>query len=203
MSSLLRYTKQASGPDTKFFDLFTPAYVNGTLQTLPIPFIVTNQTLDINIAQDIDIQNFVTSGTDPVSDVSFLVKNMGGFEPINSLGPNMITWLRYWIGAIEDPFVSPVVPYTGPLNIYINPVMMKIQVAEPGIAGTNHVPLGRDEVVRYTNLPPTSSEYVGGEFINDYYSSWVFKTPLTIQYISPIILPGLPRYITLRSEFSE
>lgn len=195
MSSVLRFYGQIAKPPTKFFDILTGSYseniiVNG--YDLPIPFTVTNQVLDININQSTDVESFVNNGDSPNTTVSFQGKVIGGASPVHSFGSNMTHWLNKRIQSIEGLPSE----YSGPLSLYIRPLMTKVQLASPAYGES---PLNDEAVYGVTSEPPTGPEYIGGGVTNDYFSAWVFKTPMTVQYLQS---PGVYKYITLTSQFS-
>lgn len=195
MSSVLRFYPRIPGPATKFFDILSPGYTENVIVAgydLPIPFIVNNQVLDINIKQSTDVENFVNGGDTPGNAINFQGKVMGGASLIKSFGPSMTTWLRNRI-TNEEGLAS---QYTGPLNLYVQPFMTRIQIAAPA-QGVS--PLNDEAVYGITTEAPTSPEYVGGDVTNDFFACWVFRTPMTVQYIDAT---GTPKYLTMTSQFS-
>jgi hypothetical protein len=196
MSSVLSYYPPIVGPPTKFFDILTGGYddnyvIPGDVYSLPIPFIVVNQVLDININQSPDVVSFITNGDTPITAVSFQGKAMGGLNLVMSLGPNIITWLRNYITNSESLGSQ----YDGPLSLYIKPVMTKIQLAVPsqGVSALND-----ESVFGVTDEAPVSDEYIGGAPNDLFFTAWIFKKPMTIQYN----LSGVMKYITMTSQFS-
>jgi hypothetical protein len=116
---------------------------------------------------------------------------MGGASLVKSFGPNMTTYLRNLIDQ-EESLGS---PYSGPLVLYIRPFMTRVQVAQPGISAFNDV-----SVFGFSTQAPTQTEFIGGNSEGFYLTAWVFKTPMTVQYIAPA---GTPKYITFTTQFSE
>ena len=195
MTSLLRSFATTHKLPTKFVDIITPSYDENIIVSnhyLPIPFTTTNGVLDINVNQSSDIQSFVNNGTTPNESPNTQVKLMGGTVIISSLGPNMVSWVRKLI-EVEESLGG---AYTGPLNIYIKPVMTKIQCPVPS---QQDGALKDDDVWGITTEAPTSDDYIGGDSTNNFFTSFVFKTPLTIQY--EITGVGY-KYFTLTSQFS-
>jgi hypothetical protein len=112
---------------------------------------------------------------------------MGGRRLVTSLGPNFTTYLRKRIQEIDSLGSA----YSGEISIYINAVMSKIQLAQPGqLQG-----LTFENVYGVNNYPPTSDEYIGGEISNSYYTSWVFYKPLTLRFVSSYSPTGY-KYMT-------
>jgi len=200
MSSVLSGFATAYKLPTKFSALITPSYEDNSIVTgedidMPIPFTVVNGVLNINVNQSADIQAFVNSGTEPLSRANIQAKSFGGEKPVTSLGPDMVTYLRNWINQIESIGSA----YTGPLVTYIQPLMTKVQIVNPSFAVSNSGAFERDRSWGITTEPPVSSEYIGGKAANNYYTAWIFKTPLTVQYTAG---SGF-KYITFTTQFAE
>lgn len=200
MSSVQSAYATIHKPPTKFSSLITPSYddaviVTGQTIRLPIPFTVVNQVLDINVDQSSDIQTVVTNGTAPDDQSSLQGKAFGGASLIISFGANMTTYLRNWINNIESLGAA----YTGPLVLYIQPFMTKVQMANPSFGITASGAFRRDRSWGITTQPPISGEYIGGSPANNYFTAWIFKTPITIQYE----VAGGYKYITMTSQFAE
>ena len=198
MSSVLKAYAQIQKTPTKFFAMITPSYEDDTFDTsgvnvnLPIPFTVVNQVLDINVNQSSEIQAFVINGNEPIDQSGIQARALGGTSLVKSFGPNMITYLRNWIANVEGA------AYTGPLVLYIRPVMTKVQTPPPAFA-TNDAPFQSNESWGITTQAPVSEDYIGGGPTNNYLTAWVFKTPMTIQYEAA---SGY-KYITMTTQFSE
>lgn len=201
MSSIQSSFKKIDKPPTKFSALITPSYddtaiVSGESMRTPIPFTVVNQVLDINVNQSADIATFVNAGTAPEDQASIQGKAFGGASLVNSFGPNMITYLRNWIDQIETLGAA----YTGPLVIYIQPLMTRVQLANPNFAiNDDSGAFRRDRSWGITTEAPVSGEYIGGGSADNYFTAWIFKTPLTVQYVGS---SGF-KYITMTSQFAE
>ena len=185
---------------TKFSSLITPSYADSVIVTgatinMPIPFTVANQVLDINVAQSADIQTFVTNGNNPIDQSGIQGKLFGGAKIITSFGPNMTTYLRNWINTIETLGTA----YTGPLVLYVQPVMSRVQLANPVFA-ISDAPFESNESWGVTTEAPTGTEYTGGGTTNNFFTTFVFKTPMTIRYVTAA---GGFKYITMTSQFSE
>lgn len=195
MSSVISGFPSISNPPSKFFDVLTPGYGEDVIfpeVSMPIPFVVTNQVLDINVNQSTDVQAFVTNGSSPGNAISPQAKIMGGATLVKSFGPNMTEWLRNRINVAE----SLGAPYSGSLVLYVRPYMTKIQMVS--LAQINGA-LGSEDVYGITIEPPTNTEYIGGDINNNFFTTWVFKTPLTVQYF---LEDGSARYLTMTSQFS-
>jgi hypothetical protein len=191
MSSVQSAFAKTSKPPTKFAALLTPSYTDGGID-MPIPFTVVNQVLDINVNQSSAIQTFVNAGTEPGQETKVQGKAFGGASLVTSFGTNMTTYLRNWIEEEEGD------AYTGPLVLYIQPLMTKVQLANPSLA----IPNGAFETDRswgITTEAPVSNEFIGGGPTNNYFTAWIFKTPMTVQYVTT---SGF-KYINMTSQFTE
>ena len=200
MSSVQSAYATIHKPPTKVSSLITPSYDDAVIVTgesirLPIPFTVVNQVLDINVDQSSDIQTVVTNGTAPDDHSSLQGKAFGGASLIISFGANMTTYLRNWINNIESLGAA----YTGPLVLYIQPFMTKVQMADPSFGIISSGAFRRDRSWGITTHPPISGEYIGGSPANNFFTAWIFKTPMTIQYE----VAGGYKYITMTSQFAE
>ena len=201
MSSVQSAYVRLDRPPTKFFALITPSYddtviVSGESIRLPIPFTVVNQELDINVNQSSVIQTIVNDGTAPQDQSSLQAKVFGGASLIKSFGPNMVTYLRNWINVLESLGAA----YTGSLVLYIQPLMTKVQMANPSFGVNDSTgAFRRDRSWGITTQPPVSGEYIGGGPNDSFFTAWVFKTPMTIQYQ----VAGGYKYITMTTQFAE
>jgi hypothetical protein len=191
MSSILR-TVASPVKDSKFDNISTPCYFDNDLdEDVPIPFTVINGVLDIAITNS-SVEDFVNNGSSPDDDTEYQAKKMGGSRLVSSFGPNFNTYLRKRIQIINGLGSA----YDGELTIVVNPVMTKVQLAQPGqVLG-----LTFENVYGVTDYPPTSDEYVGGNETNKYFTSWVFVKPLTVRFVSSSSATGY-RYLTLSTHY--
>lgn len=201
MSSVRSAYATIDKPPTKFSALITPSYTDSVIVTgenidMPIPFTVVNQVLDINVSQSSVIQAFVNAGTAPEDYANIQGKAFGGAKVITSFGPNMTTYLRNWIDSIESIGSA----YAGPLVLYIQPVMTRVQLVNPVFAIENEGAFERDRSWGITTEAPTGTEYTGGGTLNNFFTTFIFKTPMAVQYVAP---GGGFKYITMTSQFSE
>lgn len=178
--------------NSKFENLYTPSYYDSSLdRSVAIPFTVVNGVLDIAITNP-SVQTFINNGDQPNDDGNnkYQAKPMGGRRLITSFGPNFTTYLRNRVTAIDtlDP------AYSGELTIFVNPVMTKIQLAQPQeVQGLEY-----ERVYGVNEQPPTSDEYIGGGDSNNFFTAWIFHKPLTVRFVSSASTTGY-KYITLNS----
>ena len=192
MSSILRKLA-VSSKDNKFDNISTPTYTEVSLNenSVPIPFTVNNGVLDIALTTS-SVETFVNDGNVPDDDTEFQAKQMGGRRLVTSIGPNFNTYLRNRIQNIDELGSA----YSDTLTIVVNPVMTKIQLAQPGqVEG-----LTFENVYGVDDYPPTSDEYVGGNASNEYFTSWVFFKPLTVRFVSSNSATGY-KYMTFSTHY--
>ncbi len=192
MTSISRTFSQNVRQTTKFHAFITPTYENALGDETPIPFTVVNQVLDINVSENAQIAAFVAAGTNPQDNPEMQGKLIGGAATVNALGPNITTWLRKNIQA-EETLTD---PYAGPLNIYIRPLMTRVQ----SVPFTQLPAFRSENVYGISTEAPTSTGYIGGSPTDNYLSFYIFKTPLTVQFVSD---SGAFKYLTLTSQISE
>jgi hypothetical protein len=195
MSSVQRVFATPVRTPSKFSGIQTPCYEESNLDdtNVPIPFTVEGQTLDIQITTS-SVQTFINNGNSPNSDCLYQAKQLGGKKLITQLGPNFIAYLNNRIQD-NDGLGS---PYSGELLIYVNPVMTKVQLAQP----RNVNALEYQSIYGVNDQPPSSDGYVGGQFSDSYYSSWVFYSPLTVRYASSASTTGY-RYMTFTTNYDN
>lgn len=194
MSSVQRAFATPVRTPSKFSGIMTPSYLENNLdEVIPIPFTVEDQALDIQITTS-SVQAFIDNGSFPDRRCFYQAQQLGGKKLITRLGPNFIAYLNKRIQS-EDGLVS---PYDGELLIYVNPVMTKVQIAQPQDVNA----LNRESVYGVNDQPPTSDGYVGGQFSDNYYSSWVFYSPLTVRYVSSASTTGY-RYMTFTTNYDN
>ncbi len=192
MSSLLRSFATPVRVPSKFTNISTPSYSESSFtEDIPIPFSVVNQILDIIVTTS-SVQTFIDNGNTPADESFYQAKLMGGKELVTGLGPNFVSYLNNLIQQ-NDVLGS---PYSGELKIVVHPTMTKAQIAQPA----NNTALEFENVFGINDQAPTSDDFAGGEFLNNYFSTWVFYSPLTIRYVSSASTTGY-RYITFTTHY--
>jgi hypothetical protein len=79
--------------------------------------------------------------------------------------------------------------------------MTKVQLANPrfGVDDSTGA-FRRDRSWGVSTQAPVSTEYTGGGTNDNFFTAWIFKTPMTIQYETAA---GAYKYITMTSQFAE
>lgn len=176
----------------KFDNISTPCYYDSVYDDdMPLPFSAVNGVLDIVITNS-SVNDFINNGNTPGDDSEYQAKFMGGIRPIHTIGSNLEIYLRKRITNNEGLSGE----FSGAIELFVAPTMTKVQIAQPG----NVQGLTFENVYGVNDFPPSSDEYVGGSESNSYFSSWVFKTPMTIKYESSSSSTGY-RYMTFSTHY--
>ena len=212
MTSVLRGFRDVKTGLSKFTNILTPAYSDDNIggDDVPIPFIVTDGVLDINIQDNVQ-EDCIDEGAYPNNLGSeypdFQVRQLGNLQNVTSLGPKFIEWIRNVITYSErDSNSPPYTPYTGPISLITKPVMIDVQyTTDNNIYDSSFnnfsSTLYHEVVFANSSNAPSGDNYITGAPSNNYRKVSVFKTPLTISYDSTFLTPGQKRYITLNTLF--
>ena len=190
MSSVTRVKGQNMGLVSKYANVSTPCYPNSDLgEDIPIPFTVQNGIIDIDI-NNASVQTFVDNGNQPGDDSYYQAKSMGGYRLANRIGTNFATYLRNYINATD------ISGFAGPLNVYVAATTGKVQIAQPNDVSA----LEFENVFGVNDQPPVSDSFAGGDATLNYFTTFVFYSPLTIQYPSTNSATGY-KYITFTTHW--
>ena len=187
MTSVLR-TESTNLPITKFVAIRSLTYYDNDIDhAVLFPFSYNNGVLDIasqDGSQDM-IDNGYLYGEDGFN--WRMVKLMGGDKLVTSLGPNFLTWLGEYTGGSN-------------FSIKVNPVMTRVQQTVQAAAYPAIDALNSKYAIRFTTEKPASDEYIiSGNEANNYFSCWVFKTPLTVEFTRG----GDTFYSTFNTQFTN
>jgi hypothetical protein len=177
MTSIARTYAQVKEGLTSFLKPETPCFDVGGITT-PFPFSYNNGVLDISYAGN----TFKTVMVDalsnaPIAETDIAVQIMGGPHYVTSLGDNFKAYIRSWRDGLIDA--------GSPINIYINPQVIRIQEAQ-------YANVDAADVYKISTEPPASETYPTGSVENNYQTKYIFKTPLTFTTIEG----GDTKYIT-------
>jgi len=173
---------------TNVSNLSTLSYYDDELgEDIPIPFIVKDGVLDINIQDNVNADLLSPGTSISISSGSgFQVSVMGGLKPVSSLSTNMITFLKNFI-AQDETNASNYNLVTN-IEIYNAPTMTKVRF--------NYI--YDDRAYQFHNEPPvkTTPDPVSGKSSNNYRVIYIFKSPLVVSYKYN---GGATKYLTLTS----
>ena len=186
MSSSLRSYGQTKEALTRFVKADTAVYIPNDGPTAFFPFSYNNGVLDITYEGN-DFKEVMVdiSGQPPADDeveTNFAVRIMGGPYLATSLGDNFKQYIRSWRTATIDA--------GSPIEVDVPSQILKIQSAARGlVASTENVSY------RITTQRPASDNYITGNAIDKFNTTYIFKTPLTIT----IKESGVTKYIIFRT----
>jgi hypothetical protein len=188
MSSIQSFIAQPRKNLSKIFSIDTPCYNDNNLNyNTPIPFYVTNRgVLEIALIDNVQTELLTVGSFSGLSNQpEYQCKIMGGTRLVESLGQTAIDFFTAWINDDEGGVPTE-------LQLYIKPVMTKAQFS------TNPNQIITERTNEISDYPPSGSDYITGEFINNYKSVWVFQSPITVKYYSTY---QRYRYATLLTVF--
>jgi hypothetical protein len=214
MSSTLRYYNQIK-PLTKLESLSTPSYLDTTINggggggtVVPIPFSYKNGVLDINI-QDGVLGDLITTGILPeqIASNEYKAKEMGGTGTVFSIGPNLRTWLE---NVASNPAVFPGGSSLGRVEVQSGGVVTKAQLTLDFNTPTPTPPFaipvnnfaGATTTFSLRPDKPTGDQYVYGTTTNNYFTSWIFKTPVVLKLFISGPSPSI-QYLSLYSNWTQ
>lgn len=179
-------------PFTKFFNIETLCYSDNQVDgDVPVPFSVTNGVLDI-VPTTSDVQDLIDNGYPYNRHATAKCALMGGSTKISSLGDNFKTWVTNYANNYGNYSIDG----GSPINIVIAPTMVKVQLRG---ADYNSDPLYYSDTINSHDVLPSGDEYImAGTVAGNYFSTWVFETPITVSYMAN----GTLTYLTLNSVFN-
>ena len=194
MSSVLRTDVGKAKPFTKFTSVKTPTYYDGNLgHDVLIPFSYKNGVLDI--ADQDDSMTMINNGDifNNYGESWRIVKQMGGEGRVTSLGPNFLTWITAYLNyeyTVDSSSIS----------IQVAPVMTRVQQTV-SVNGPNQ--LNSKYAITYgnTDKPSTDQYILDGNDANNYFSVWVFKSPITLNFYDSD--GSSVKYISLYTQFTN
>ena len=195
MSSVLQIDSP-NLPITKFVPIRSMCYYDNEIgHDVLIPFSYNEGVLDIHV-QD-DAQTMIDNGDSFNGTNGYnwrMVKMMGGDGLVTSLGTNFTSWLSNWIENEFDP-LKIITPFT----LVTNPVMTRVQQC---VQNSGNGPINSQYAIRFSTEPPMSDDYIiAGNSNNNFFSSWVYKTPITVEFTFDG--SNVPSYATLSTQFQN
>lgn len=188
MSSVTRALAARKEGLTRFLKPDGPFYDNGDDNVL-FPFTCVNQTLDITYsgnnfkARMVDNLN-ESPGQDEETDT--MVSIMGGPRLVTALGENFKAYIRAWrSGSIDSG---------SPIEVYLPAQVLRVQEASTGSLSAFS-----EDVYLIRDAPPSGDNYITGNPLNNYRTTYIFKTPLTFT----VVEGGVTKYITFRSGLEQ
>ena len=188
MSSVNKVYANTANALTTFVPIKSLSYYNSSIgHYVLVPFVYVNGVLDVATLDGFTPSNGLgdTSGYPNWR----MVRAIGGFGVVNTLGQNFRTWFENWTDV--DP---------GSETIFVSPIMTKVGQSVPSgnsILNSQYVVSGGQRPAIYES--PSSDNYVTGYAGTNWDTVWVFKSPLTIQYT----YGGNTLYATFYTQFTN
>lgn len=188
MSSISRAYPKINQGLTRFAKPESPCYNDSGLDLdVLFPFSYSNGVLDISYSgNSFEADMVAVTGRAPDSETDVAVQIMSGPQLVTSLGDNFKAYIRSWRDGSIDA--------GSPINIYINPQVIRVQEAQFANVDANS-----GSSYKISTEPPASDTYPTGAVANNYQVKYVFKTPLTFT----ILEGGVTQYITFRTAFDQ
>lgn len=171
---------------SRFIKLESPCYDDSNINRL-FPFIFINGMLDITYegnsfkATMVDI-----TGVSPNNQTDTMIYIMGGPRLVTSIGQNFKAYIRAWLtGTIDEG---------SPIGLYQPCQIIRVQEAD-----LNNITAIGSETYLISEIPPVSDFFTAGVPSNNYYTTFVFKTPLTVTFVED----GITKYLTFRTVFEQ
>jgi hypothetical protein len=186
---------------TRFLKPDSPCYDESGVTRL-FPFVYRSGELDISYEGntfkatmvdepgilDPDIQNpgpeDITTAPSNESETAIYI--MGGPRLVTSLGPNFKAYIRAW----RDLYIDE----GSPIELYQPSQVIRVQESD-----LNNVTAVNGDSYRISNFPPVSDTYTAGTTTNNYYTTFIFKTPLTFTTVEG----GVTKYITFATHLDQ
>jgi hypothetical protein len=170
---------------TRFLKPESPCYVESGVDRL-FPFVYRNGELDISYEGN-DFKSIMVdiTGSAPSSETDCALYILGGPRLVTSLGENFKAYIRAWRSSTIDE--------GSPIELYQPSQVIRVQESD-----YNNV-TASDSSYRISNFPPVSDTYTAGTTTNNYYATFIFKTPLTFT----IVESGVTKYITFLTHLDQ
>ena len=183
MSSAIRSLGEKKEGLTRFIKPESPVYTDDDDYDRLFPFSYNNGVLDITY----DGNNFKSlmvdiSGNEPLAETDLAVRIMGGPRLVTSLGSKFKAYIRSW----REGFID----VGSPIEVYLPSQVVKVQEVDPVQTNSNS-----GESYKISTQAPAGDNYIYGNTTNRYYTTYIFKTPLTFT----IKESGVTQYITFRT----
>jgi hypothetical protein len=171
---------------TRFIKPESPCYDDSGVDRL-FPFVYRSGELDISYEGNSFKANMVdTTDVSPNNETGTIIYIMGGPRLVTSIGENFKAYIRAWRDGTIDA--------GSPIELYQPSQVMRVQEAD-----MNNITASSAESYIIGELPPASDFYTAGSPTTNYYTTFVFKTPLTFT----IIESGVTKYITFRTVLDQ
>ena len=193
MSSALRSFAVRKEGLTRFVKPDSPTYTISGEGALLFPFSYNNGVLDITYEGNsfkslmVDISGVPPSPDQegPGGETDTAVRIMSGPYLATSLGSNFKDYIRAWRAATIDS--------GSPIEVYIPPQLLKVQAADRAVTAFAY------DTYNVGTQPPASDNFITGNTLNKFSTTYIFKTPLTFTIVESSVI----KYITFQSHIEQ
>ena len=190
MSSALRSLGVKKEALTRFLKVDGQSYDPSGASTALFPFTYNSGVLDITYeGNDFKAVMVDISGQEPSFDggaSNFAVRIMGGPYLVTSLGSKFKAYIRSWRAATID--------VGSPIEVDVPGQVLKVQAAARALVNATE-----NDNWRISTQRPESDNYITGNALDGFSTTYVFKTPLTFT----IKESGVTKYIVFRTTFDQ
>lgn len=186
MSSAVRSIGLTKEGFTTFHKPHSPCYTQNSVDRL-FPFELVNGQLNISYSgNSFKTLNVDISGVAPDNESDTSIQVMGGPRMVTSLGNNFKDYIRAWRNDTIDA--------GSPIELYQPCQVLRVRETAFRIIDADN-----DDSYKISTVAPTGDGYTDGGEANNYYTTFVFKTPLTFT----IVESGVTKYITFSTYFDQ
>lgn len=177
MSSVLRTTSaniELPNPN----NVITPLYADVNEMNVPVPFSLTrNGVFDMDFSSGFD----TTKSIETNETIFIRGSSFGALRTVNAIGPN----IKAWFVARESADSASTV------TLYKAPIVVRTNIVTPQLTP--------NDVDCYDAglLDPPMFDFASGTTQNNYYSTYLFRTPMVIQYVHG----GTTKYAVINTQF--
>jgi len=190
MSSSLRSLGVKKEALTRFLKVDGQSYETLSGPTLLFPYTYNSGVLDITYeGNDFKAVMVDISGVEPSFDSgesNSAVRIMGGPYLVTSLGSKFKAYIRSWRAATID--------VGSPIEVDVPAQVLKVQAAARALVNATE-----NDNWRISTQRPESDNYITGNALDGFSTTYVFKTPLTFT----IKESGVTKYIVFRTTFDQ
>jgi hypothetical protein len=185
MTSFIRSYVAPKEGITRFLSPESPCYNEDGIIRL-FPFVYSNGVLDVTYegntfkAQMVDI-----TGNSPDSETDTSIRILGVPHVATAIGENFKDYIRAWRDGSIDA--------GSPIEVYAPFQIIRVQECTYDKVNAD------GDSYQITTTAPVSDNYIDGSASNSYYSTYIFRTPLTVS----IVEGGIKKYITFRSVMDQ
>lgn len=185
MTSVMRYKSQIGKDVPKIIGVSGPLYLDTVLNyNMLFPFTYSNGLLDLVYIDNFYNNMVAIPNKEPFSSACnppLLSRVMGGIGMVTRIGPKFTEYLNAWL-ILSTQY-----------KVHINASVTKVQTYLPSEIYSN-VPF------RISDNSPDSDTYPWGGVNDDYRTTWIFKSPLTLSYYNSTL--NKTQYLTLQSNYN-